>query len=119
MTSDSDVRLLEAPDRPAGSRHPRSREVVYPLDYGHLEGTTSGDRDGIDVWAGSAEERRVVAIACTVDLLKRDLELKILLSSTKAEAERVLEFHNTEKVQACLIRRPLPSSTERQGMDPR
>ena len=119
MTSDSDVRLWEALDRPAGSRHPRSREVVYPLDYGHLEGTTSGDRDGIDVWAGSAEERRVVAIACTVDLLKRDLELKILLSSTKAEAERVLEFHNTEKVQACLIRRPLPSSTERQGMDPR
>ncbi len=118
MTPSPDVRLWEAldrlvassrvvVDRPAGSRHPRFPDAVYPLDYGFLEATTAADGNGIDVWIGSAEEREVAAIACTFDFLKRDLELKILLACTEKEAERILEFHNTENMQvAYLIRRP-------------
>jgi hypothetical protein len=30
-------------DRPRGASHPRFSDVVYPLDYGYLEGTSSGD----------------------------------------------------------------------------
>ena len=37
-------------DRPKGSPHPRYPEVIYPLDYGYLEGTISADGDGTDVW---------------------------------------------------------------------
>ncbi len=40
-------------DRPKGSSHPRYPHVIYPLDYGYLENTTSSDGDGIDVWLGS------------------------------------------------------------------
>ncbi len=130
MTPDPDERLWEALDRlvassqvvidrPAGSRHPRFGDVIYPLDYGYLEGTTAADGNGIDVWVGSAEKRGVVAIACTFDLVKRDIELKILLSCTKAEAERVLQFHNTEKMQtACLVRRPRLPGPGSAGADP-
>ena len=40
-------------DRPAGSAHPRYPSFIYPLDYGFLEGTQSGDGGGLDVWIGS------------------------------------------------------------------
>ena len=36
-------------DRPKGSSHPRYPTVIYPLDYGYLENTTSSDGSGIDV----------------------------------------------------------------------
>lgn len=40
-------------DRPQGSSHPRWPELIYLLNYGYLEGTTSGDGQGIDVGIGS------------------------------------------------------------------
>lgn len=40
-------------DRPKGSCHPRFPEIVYQLDYGYLDATTSTDGEGLDVWLGS------------------------------------------------------------------
>ncbi|MHC5721972.1 MAG: inorganic diphosphatase, partial [Nostoc sp.] len=40
-------------DRPKGTSHLRYSSFVYPLDYGYLENTRSGDGDDIDVWIGS------------------------------------------------------------------
>jgi inorganic pyrophosphatase len=62
-------------DRPKGSRHPRFSEKEYPVNYGYLQGTTSIDSSGVDIWVGSLGELKVVGILCTVDLLKRDTEL--------------------------------------------
>ena len=39
-------------DRPRNSRHPRYSDFIYPVDYGYLDGTTSADGGGIDVWYG-------------------------------------------------------------------
>ena len=44
-------------DRPAGSAHPRDARHIYPFDYGYLDGTTSTDGGGVDVWIGSAGTR--------------------------------------------------------------
>src|SRR5437763_8416404 len=63
-------------DRPAGSTHPRVPEVGYPLDYGYLDGTSGGDGEGIDVWRGSLPDARVTGAIMTVDLRKRDAEVK-------------------------------------------
>lgn len=92
-------------DRPAGSRHPRYPEFVYPLDYGYLAGTQAADGDGIDVWVGSLSSRAVTAIVLTVDRLKRDAECKILLGCTPAEAQRVVATHRSEFQSAILIER--------------
>jgi inorganic pyrophosphatase len=81
-------------DRPKGSRHPRIRSLIYPLDYGFLSGTRSGDGHGVDVWIGSLKRRAVTGVVCTVDLSKNDAELKILLSCTRAEQRRILSLHN-------------------------
>lgn len=83
-------------DRPKGSHHPRYPEMVYPLDYGYLEGTQAMDGGGIDVWAGSLPKRDVVAVVCTVDMVKHDAEIKILLGCTLEEQQTVLAFHNDD-----------------------
>ncbi len=93
-------------DRPRGSCHPRYPHCVYPLDYGYLKGTSSMDGSGIDLWRGSADIQKVDAIICTVDLVKRDSEIKLLLGCTDEEKSAVLEFHNdSEYMKDILISR--------------
>jgi len=92
-------------DRPAGSAHPRYPSFIYPLDYGFLEGTQSGDGGGLDVWIGSLPDRAVTAILCTVDLDKRDAELKILLGCTLEESRQIAAIHNAGGQAAILVER--------------
>ncbi len=93
-------------DRPKGSCHPRYPHIVYPLDYGYLDNTTSMDAGGIDIWIGSSANRQVDALICTVDLLKRDSEIKLLLRCTEEEKATVLSFHNeSEYMKGILIPR--------------
>lgn len=92
-------------DRPRGSVHPRMEEIIYPLDYGYLEGTTGGDGEGIDVWVGNRPEKSVDGIACTVDLFKRDAELKILLGCYAHEMEMIRFFLNKGDLRCVVLRR--------------
>ncbi len=93
-------------DRPAGSTHPRFPAFVYPFDYGYLVGTDGGDGSGIDVWIGSLLTRELVGAIVTVDLEKRDAELKLLLGCTPTEVEAILQAHNDGDQAARLLRRP-------------
>lgn len=97
-------------DRPKGSAHPRFPDLIYPLDYGYLEGTTAGDGAGIDVWIGNPEERNVTAIACTVDGYKRDAEIKVLLGCTDDDLAAISFFLNVTAGLPCII---VPSVTDR------
>lgn len=93
-------------DRPRGSRHPRYPEIVYTVDYGYLEGTSSADGGGIDLWRGSREDDKIDAVICTVDLVKRDSEIKILMGCTAEEKKKVLDFHNeTALMKGIMIER--------------
>ncbi len=92
-------------DRPKGSRHPRYPEIIYPVDYGYLEGTSSGDGEGIDAWLGTSEAHSLTAALLTIDLAKRDAEVKLLLGCSAEETQAILDFHNTDKMQAILIQR--------------
>jgi len=100
-------------DRPRGTAHPRYPDFIYPLDYGYLEGTTAADGDGIDVWIGARPDRVVTAIVCTVDLVKRDTEIKLLVGCTREEAQLILAMHNDGAQAATLIERGITSSSER------
>ncbi len=92
-------------DRPRGSAHPRYPEMVYPLDYGYLEGTTTVDGGGIDVWRGGSGDERVSGALCTVDLQKGDVEIKILLGCSDQEVQTILRFHNRYSARAIYVRR--------------
>src|SRR5689334_15893513 len=74
-------------ERARGTPHPRFPEMIYPLDYGYLAGTSSGDGNDLDLWVGSRAKRDLDAIVCTVDLAKSDAEVKLLLGCTEEEKE--------------------------------
>ena len=98
-------------DRPKGSRHPKYPEFIYPVDYGYLEKTTSMDGDGIDIWKG-IDGDAVDAIISTVDLLKKDSEIKILIGCSEDEKQLVLEVHNnSEYMKGILKRRDITQKT--------
>lgn len=92
-------------DRPKGTAHPKYPQMIYPIDYGYLKGTSSMDGAGIDVWVGSGE-RKVDAVVCTVDPLKKDSEIKILIGCTEEEKRTVCALHNDSPyMKGLLIRR--------------
>ncbi len=93
-------------DRPKGTTHPRHPDILYPLDYGYLQNTTSGDGAGIDVWIGSLPQKDITAIILTVDLVKRDSEVKILLGCTPEDSQTILAIHSfTGNLAGILIER--------------
>ena len=92
-------------DRPKGTAHPKYPDFIYKVDYGYLKNTSSMDGAGIDVWIGSGE-KKIDAIMCIVDLMKRDSEIKILIGCTEEEKQIVYQPHNeTEYMKGILIRR--------------
>ena len=92
-------------DRTKGTVHPKYPDFVYEVDYGYLKDTSSMDGAGIDVWVGSGE-KRVDAVMCTVDCLKRDSEIKILIGCTEEEKLSVYRAHNeTQYMKGIMIRR--------------
>ena len=93
-------------DRPKGQPHPRYPDLIYPLDYGYLEGTASADGDGIDVWVGSQNNRVLIGILCTFDTIERDAEIKLLAGCTPADVETILRFHGS-RMRVLFIPAPL------------
>ena len=77
--------------------------MIYPHDYGHLENTLAMDGNGIDIWLGSLPDKKPTAILVTIDLLKRDSEIKILLGCTAAEIQTILAFHNGDSQSAVVL----------------
>lgn len=86
-------------DRPQGTAHPRYSEMIYPLNYGYLEDTTSSDGGGIDVWLGSLNKmisngpsKTLTGILCTFDRLKHDAEIKLLIGCNAEDIKVIRDF---------------------------
>jgi inorganic pyrophosphatase len=92
-------------DRPKGTSHPRYPDLIFPLDYGYLKGTTGGDGDGIDIWQGTAAQRKLTAIVCTVDMKKRDAEIKIIIGCTEEEIAIIEKCHNNSYMSGITVKR--------------
>lgn len=93
-------------DRPRGTAHPRYPDFIYRVDYGYLDNTSSMDDGGIDVWKGTGEQQKIDAIICTIDLTKRDSEIKILIGCTEEEKKVIFETHNnSSKMKGIMVRR--------------
>ena len=78
-------------ERRRGTAHPRFPEIVYPLDYGFVPGTTGEDGEPVDVFVGSGPQRLVGAYR-TIDRRRGDTELKLLWGLTADEVYLVHGF---------------------------
>jgi coenzyme F420-0:L-glutamate ligase/coenzyme F420-1:gamma-L-glutamate ligase len=92
-------------DRPKGSKHPRHKDLTYPIDYGYLAGTRSADGEGVDIFVGSAPNKDICAFAASVDLFNNDAEIKILVGCTSAESAVIETFLNQHTMHAIIIER--------------
>ncbi len=92
-------------DRERGAESTRRPGAFYPVDYGYLAGTLTSDGAGVDVWVGSDDSTRITGVICTVDLVKKDTELKILLGCTDAEMRAVVGFINEPTLGVLLVQR--------------
>lgn len=100
-------------DRPKGSCHPKFPETIYITDYGYLKNTGSSDRMDIDVYVGSRKNREICAAAITVNFVKRDSEIKILIGCTDEEIEKIQNQLASFKTAAGLvIKKPLMQEKE-------
>ncbi|MBR2024239.1 MAG: GrpB family protein [Clostridia bacterium] len=43
-------------DRPKGSTHPKHKNIVYPVNYGYIEGVIGGDGEELDVYLLGVDE---------------------------------------------------------------
>ena len=80
--------------RPAGTIHPQYSNLIYPVDYGYLQDTLNGGQEGIDVYKGSKSASFISTLVIAVDILKKDIEVKLLVGCTSAEEDLILRFLN-------------------------
>lgn len=87
--------------QPKGSHHAKYLNMVYPVDYGYLS-----DTDAIKVFKGSEKATKVESIMVVGDILKRDLEVKLLIGCSLDEEDAILRFINqTDYQKGILVRR--------------
>jgi inorganic pyrophosphatase len=94
-------------DRPKGSSHPKYPGFIYPVDYGYLQSTKSNDGNEIDIWVGSGRHKKVIAVMCIVDIIKKDSEIKILYACLEKELNKIYKVHNEKGMKGILIKRKL------------
>lgn len=91
-------------ERPKGSAHPKYPDYIYPLDYGYIPNTKSGDGAEIDAWQGS-QGARVTGIVATYDAKKKDMEVKVLIGCSTDEKQLILDRQNQGAMSAIIIHR--------------
>ena len=94
-------------DKYSGSCHPGyPNSPVYPLDYGFLDKTVSVNNGGIDCFLGTLRDNKVYGVLCTVDQLKKNFEIKVLIACTNEEMELAHQFLNKfDFFSALLVKR--------------
>jgi inorganic pyrophosphatase len=90
-------------DRQKGTIHPKYSNIVYELDYGYIKNTKAIDGNEIDVFKGSLHNKNVNTIVCTIDLIKHDIEIKLLIGCTISEIKKVYKFLNNSKYMRAII----------------
>jgi inorganic pyrophosphatase len=107
-------------DRPAETAHPDYPEVIYPLDYGYVNGTVGTDGDPVDAFVGRADTGLVGCIL-TTDLRQEDREAKLLVDCTPAEVYCAHGFINYDRALlrgVLVMRRPMRALWADVGVSP-
>jgi ribosomal protein S18 acetylase RimI-like enzyme len=64
------------------------------------------DNGSIDIFVGSDPSKKIDALICIIDLVKKDSEIKILMGCTKDEKIEIYNFlNNSEFMKAILVKR--------------
>jgi len=90
-------------DRPKDSVHPIYNNLIYPVDYGYLKDLHGENTDHISVYRGTLAATNVSSLVVCADILKRDIEVKLLVGCNDSEVDSILEFLNQTDFQKAVI----------------
>lgn len=96
-------------DRPHGSRHPSHPSIIYPMDYGYVNGTSATDGQDLDVFRGTVRTGLTGAII-SVDHRKGDREFKLLYDCSPEEiylANGFINFDRSLMEGVLVLRKPM------------
>ncbi|MXW63364.1 MAG: hypothetical protein F4Y00_11195 [Bacteroidetes bacterium SB0662_bin_6] len=96
-------------DRPYGSRHPSHPSIIYPMDYGYVNGTSATDGQDLDVFRGTVRTGLAGAII-SVDHRKGDREFKLLYDCSPEEiylANGFINFDRSLMEGILVLRKPM------------
>ena len=79
-------------DKPKGYVHPLYANLIYPVDYGYLKDTLSVN-EGISTYRGTGNNG-LQHLIITGDILKKDIEVKLLVNCVETEVREILTFLN-------------------------
>ncbi len=97
-------------DRPRGTAHPDFPEIIYPMDYGYVQGTVAGDGHEVDAFVGTAASSGLVGLILTCDHRRGKREAKLLYRCTSREvylANGFINFDRTLLEGLLVLRRPM------------
>ena len=96
-------------DRPYRTPHPAYPEIIYPINYGYVNNTTSTDGDEVDVFVGTAQSG-LVGLLMTMDYGRGDREIKLLYNCTPEEiylANGFINFDRRRMEGTLVLRHPM------------
>lgn len=96
-------------ERARRSIHPTLPEIIYPIDYGYVNGTVGPDGVEVDIFIGTARTG-LAALILTDDYRRADREVKLLYHCSPEEIYLVNGFinYNPDFMQGVLaMRRPM------------
>lgn len=88
-------------DKPKGYVHPLYANLIYPVDYGYLKDTLASG-DGIAVYKGSGD-KGLQHVVITADILKKDVEVKLIVDCKDEEISKILFFLNQTDLQKAVL----------------
>ncbi|NLC34471.1 MAG: Inorganic pyrophosphatase [Erysipelothrix sp.] len=88
-------------DKPKGYVHPLYANLIYPVDYGYLKDTLSFN-EGISTNRGTGNNG-LQHLIITGDILKKDIEVKLLVNCVETEVREILTFLNQTDLQKAVL----------------
>ncbi len=88
-------RVLTIIDRPIGSYHPRFQHLRYPLNYGYIPGTLSGDGEAVDVYVIGEDRVFSKLYVCVLAIIHREDD-----DEDKLVAARTMKMVNPEYIMS-------------------
>ena len=83
--------------QPSGSAHPVYGNLIYPVNYGYLSDTLSQDETGISIYKGSLSANQVNTILIAADILKKDIEVKLLVGLFRRRGRRDSQIYQSDR----------------------
>lgn len=89
--------------RKKGDHHPQFANLIYPVDYGYINETKSTNGEGLSLYAGTGDRNKISALVIAVDILSREMDVKVLVGCNSEEEESILRYLNQTDYQKTIL----------------